>query len=80
MNKIIGYKSRLILLNKIEAHIRITQSSQHTKSGTFARLTKPTHKADTQSRHTKPTHKANLAKEPALFLRFFGHTLLRWIQ
>ncbi len=31
--------------------------SQRTKSGTFAR-------------HTHPTHKANLAKEPALFPRF----------
>ena len=32
-------------------------NSQRTKSGTFAR-------------HTKPTHKANLAKEPGLFQRF----------
>jgi hypothetical protein len=29
------------------------------------------HLQGTQSRHTK----ANLAKEPALFLRFLGHTL-----
>ena len=34
------------------------------------------HLQGTQSRHTK----ANLAKEPALFLRFLGHTLPRWTQ
>lgn len=32
------------------------------------------HLQGTQSQRTK----ANLTKEPALFLRFLGHTLLRW--
>ena len=53
------------LMNYRDQRFLIRPSCQRTKAGTFAR-------------HTKPTHKANLAKEPALFPRFLGQTQLRW--